>query len=335
MPIPLPLLDGDTLLIDSSSTADVMSCKRMAQYAFCQHKKFAQEKPALKAGGIAHKCLETRYRSTTAMYAQTPAVEAVMVATAEKEYSEWVPPEDDFRTLSCMVSMIRAYGLEYPFEPFDILRGKDGAPFVEVPFMFPFAEIDVEAEFLVQPLKMTPEGIFSDGPTYTKYIKVLKVMWIGRIDIGYAYANEVYIMDHKTSTMATNLGEFTLSHQFYGYIAAAEQLLMHPVKGIVVNRIVWRKPTRTGTPFTFERQVIITSRALLAEWHQDCLHIIADLVEAIRRGYMQKETVWCFGKFGRCPFHPVCTLDTEEQRQVMLNSGEYIENTWSPLTQNS
>lgn len=346
--IPLPLLDGDTLLIDSSSTSDVMTCKRLAQYSYCRHLRSTDEKAALRAGGIAHKVLETRYRAASAMYAQSPEVESVMIATAEREYNGytlhpgtametvvpgWSPPEDDFRTFSTMVSMIREYGLKYPFESFDILSLSDGKPFIEVPFIRPFCELHVNARFLVQPLKITPLGIERAGPAFEAHIDFLKVAWIGRIDLVYETSSGVYVMDHKTSTIATNTGEFTISHQLYGYVDAVEYLLGgRQVSGFVVNRIVWRKPTRTGVPFTFERALTTASRTLLAEWKQDVIHIIADLVEAVRRGYMQRETVWCYGKFGQCPFHKVCTLDTPEQREVLLGSGEFSENTWSPLT---
>lgn len=329
--IPLPLLDGDTLLIDSSSTSDVMTCKRLAEYAYCNHRKSADEKAALKAGGIAHKVLEARYRAASEMYAQSLEVEKVMIATAEREYASWSPPEDDFRTFSTMVSMIREYGMKYPFESFDVVKMPDGRPFIEVPFIRPFCELGVEAEFWVQPLKLTAGGIVKDGPVRSQHIASLKVAWIGRIDMAYRTPSGVYIMDHKTSTIASNTGEFVLSHQLYGYADSTEYLLNEPVAGFVVNRIVWHKPSKKGVPFVFERSLNTVSRPLLAEWRQDITHIIADLVEGIRRGYLQKETVWCYGKFGQCPFHKVCTLDTKDQRDIMLHSGEFVDNVWSPL----
>lgn len=330
--IPLPLLDGDTLLIDSSSTGNVMTCKRLAEYSFCRHLKPDDDKAALKAGGIAHKVLEARYRLGTPMYQQDADVERVMISTAEAEYQKWTPPEDDFRTFSTMVSMIRAYGEHHPIESFKIVALADAKPFIEVPFLRPLCEITVNADFLVQPLKLTPQGIQKAGPAFTSHLATIKVAWIGRIDMVYETSSGVYVMDHKTSTMATNTGEFVLSHQMYGYVSAVEYLLGTQVAGFVVNRIVWRKPTRTGIPFTFERSLTTVSRPLLDEWKQDVVHIIADLIEGIRRGYLQKETTWCYGKFGQCPFHKVCCLDSTEQREMMLASGEFTTNEWSPLT---
>jgi hypothetical protein len=139
-------------------------------------------------------------------------------------------------------------------------------------------------------------------------------------------------MDHKTSSMATNMDEFVISHQFYGYRWAVETMLQRPVDGVVINRMVCRKPTKTGIPYTLERRYIQTSRFLLEEWKQDCLHIIADFIESARRGYFPKHTQWCVGKFGVCPFFKVCGLDGNEQRAMVLQSGEFVDNTWSPLT---
>jgi hypothetical protein len=331
--IPLPLLDGDTLLIDSSSTGDVMSCKRLAEYSFCRRLKSVDEKAALQAGKILHQVLEARYRAATSMHAQSPDVEAVMRAVAREEYSRWQPPEDDFRTFDTMSRCITEYGLAYPFESFEVVRLHDGRPFIEQPFMMPLATLEVDNDFWVQEMKLTEHGLVKNGPPVLRHLTSIKVVWIGRIDLVYETNGRIYVMDHKTSTMATNTNEFTLSHQLYGYAAAVEFILGVQVAGIVVNRIVWRKPTKTGVPFTFERPLISVSRDLLTEWRTDVTHIIASLVQSIADGYLPKETSHCYGKFGQCPFFKVCSLETNDQREIMLNSGEYMTNEWSPLTQ--
>lgn len=225
-----------------------------------------------------------------------------MVAVAQDEFTRWQPPEDDYRNYDRMVDLIVNYGLTYPMEQFDIVRLADGKPFIEIPFAYPLGIID---------------GI--------------KVMWIGKIDLAYIYNGQLFLMDHKTSSMSTNMDEFLISHQFYGYAWALEQLLGRQVDGTIINRIVCRKPTKTGVPFTFERKYVPIGRTLLKDWKDDCLHIIADFMESARRGYFPKHTAHCVSKYGTCEFHKVCTLDDPAQRQVMLNSGEFQLRTWSPL----
>ena len=115
-PIPLPLLDGDTLLIDNSSLEHFTTCPRSAEYSICRRRKPAGERSPLRFGGIIHKVVEARYRAGEPMYAQSPAVEAVMKAIATTEFATWTPPEDDYRNFGTALAFIREYGLAYPFE---------------------------------------------------------------------------------------------------------------------------------------------------------------------------------------------------------------------------
>lgn len=311
-PIPLPLRGDSDLLIDNSSLERFVTCPRSAQYAIARRLNPAGERVALVFGGIIHKVLEARYRATTALHAQDASVERVMLATAEREFSKWSPPEDDHRTYSCAVEFIRRYGEAYPFESFEVVRGRDGAPMIEVPFAIPLGKVTR-----------------SDG-------KEINVIWTGRIDMVYLSTNGggLYVMDHKTTSIMgpSYFSTFDISHQLYGYAWAVETLCGRPVDGVLINGIGIRRPTRTGKAFEFERKLIPVSRGLLDEWKLDTMHIVADFIEMCQRGYLPKHTAWCVGKFGECPFKKVCTLETNEQREVMLTSGEFVKNEWSPLT---
>jgi len=309
-PIPLPLVDGDTLFIDNSSLEHFTTCPRQALYSLVRRLKPAGERTALNFGGIIHKILEARYRACTALHAQTPDVTQVMLATAQREFDRWTPPEDDYRTFSCAVELIRRYENAYPFEQFEVVRGLDGSPMIEVPFAIPLGTIKL-AE------------------------KDIKIVWTGRIDMAYISENGggLYVMYHKTTSVMgpSYFSAFTISHQMYGYAWAVEQLTGKPVTAVVINALGVRKPTRTGNAFEFKRDVIPVQRGLLDEWKRDCLYIVADFVEMCRRGYLPKHTAWCVGKFGECPFRKVCTLETDDQREMMLQSGEFVKNDWSPL----
>lgn len=309
-PIPLPLVDGDTLLIDNSSLEHFTTCPRQAYYSLVRKLRPTGERTALTFGGIIHKILEARYRCTTALHAQTDEVTNVMLATAQREFQKWSPPEDDYRTYSCAVELIRRYAEHYPFEQFETARGLDGAPMIEVPFAIPLADLKTD-----------------DG--------IIKVVWTGRIDLVYLSANGggLYVMDHKTTSIMgpSYFTSFEIAHQLYGYAWAVEKLCGREVSGVVINALGVRKPSKSGKAFKFERKLIPVVRSLLDEWTRDTMYIVADFVEHCRRGYHPKHTAWCVGKFGECPFRKVCTLDGEDQREVMLGSGEYQKNEWSPL----
>lgn len=332
-PIPLPLLDGDTFICDNSTLEYHQTCPRAAQYGICHRRKAVGSRIALSFGGTAHKCLEHRYRHAGSMLEQTDAIEKDMIAIAEKAFTHIDVPPDDFRTLDRMIDLVHKYGERYRYEDFELVTLPNGDRFVEVPFAHYLGTIPVNTEFWVQDLKRDVDGsLVKCGVPYRKYITNIRVVWQGRIDLAYRYSGGLYIMDHKTASIATNMAEFQISNQFYGYVWSTEEMLHEPVTGFVINRMVCRKPTRTGDPFTFERKPVPVQRGLVTEWKTDCLYMIADFIEMVRRQSMPKHTVWCVGKFGTCQFHQVCQNDNQEQRDfLVLESGEYADNTWSPL----
>lgn len=308
------------------------TCPRAAQYSICSRLRSAGTSSALKFGGVAHRVLEHRYRSEEPLLGQSPDLTARMIKIAEGEFKDYSPPPEDYRTLDRMVDLIVKYGQNYPAEMFDIFKSPTGKPFIEVPFLVPVGEIPVNAEMWVQPMKRLEDGtITKDGPAVFRMVTTIRLVWMGRIDLVYRMSGGIYIMDHKTSSMATNMAEFEISHQFLGYVNAVQDIIKTQVDGIVINRMVCRKPTRTGEAFTFERKLIPVSQFLVSEWKVDVLHIVADFIEMVRRQYLPKHTSWCVGKFGTCQFHKVCTLSGFDQRDIILHSGEYEENTWSPL----
>lgn len=331
--IPLPLLNGDTLILDNSSLELFQCCPRAGQYGICLRRRAVRDNAALRFGGIAHKALEVRYRSGNPMLEQTPEVEVAMVEAARREFDRWYPPEDEYRNFDRMVDLIHNYGEEHRYESFEIARTPNGASFIEVPFAIDLGVVGISGPILVQKLVRDAEHRYvREGTPYTATLPFIHIIWQGRIDLAYTIGSMTYIMDHKTASMATNMAEFDISHQFKGYEWATEKILGVPVMGTVINRIVVRKPSKTGVAFTFERKLIPTIRSHIDEWQTDVLHLITDFVEMVRRGYMAKATVWCVNKYGTCQFHKVCTLDGDAQRDVMLWSGEYEENLWNPLS---
>lgn len=325
--IPLTLLDGNTLIIDNSSLEVDTTCPRAAHYHLGLRIKSSKEKSALEFGRIIHKALDVRYRTCASMYAQTPEVEAAMLAVLEQEFSKWSPPEDDFRTHSFAVELINRYGITYPFESFEIVRLPDGRPFIEVPFALPLGTLEIKDDLLVRDI-VTNE-------IAPRYVDTINLVWSGKIDLAYrASSGGLYILDHKTTSMMgpSFFTEFELSHQMYGYVWAAQTLFNQPVEGFCINALATRKPTKTGKALEFERKNYTVSKAHLDEWQHDCIHIVSNYVESVRSGYMPKHTKWCCGKYGVCQYHSVCTLNPE-YRMTMLQSGEFMPVTWSPLNE--
>ena len=315
---PLSLIDG-ALFIDNSSLERFTTCPRSAQYYICQKREGADERVALTFGKKVHELLETRYQL---LGHPVEEVSAAMHTRAQATFSDWSPPEGDFRTYDCATQLINAYLQTYPLEEFTLSSLPSGAPAIEVPFAVPIGEIDVNAEVAVR-----------DGDQIvSRFIKTLPIVWTGRIDLIYESQGRTYLMDHKTTSMLgpQYFKEFELSHQVYGYTWAASRLLNRPVYGFCVNALAVRRPTKTGKSLEFVRQIVPLDQSLLEEWIDDTLHICSDFVENARRGYFPKHTKWCIGKYGECPYRGVCSLPPD-QRELMLMSSLYKNVEWSPL----
>jgi hypothetical protein len=335
--IPLPLLDGDTLLLDNSSLETFTTCPRSAQYLVCEKRKSSTERSALKFGGIIHQALELRYLAASSMYAQTDEVQSVMMARLSKEFSTWQPPEEDFRTYTCATELIRLYGETYPFESFQVLKDSTGRPFVEMPFAVPIGQIDINDRIWVKPMAKNVDGVVcQSAPLEERFVSTINLIWTGKIDLAYSLDGRNFILDHKTTSIMgpSYFTSFEDSHQLIGYSWAAEHLLGVPIHGFVVNAIGVRKPTKTGKAFEFIRKAFSVDKWQKDEWVSDTMHIVSDFIEMCRRGYLPKHRAWCVGKFGECQFRKVCTLPPE-QRQIMLSTGEYEDATWSPLNANA
>lgn len=335
---PIRLLDGDTFLIDNSTLETFTTCPRALFYSLLLRKRTSGDRVPLRFGGIVHKVLEERYHHAEAStgYAQTDTITAQMLAVAEREFLTFTPPEDDFRNLNCVSSLIERYADTYPFENFTIVQSSAGRA-IEVPFAVPVGNVPVDDTLWVQHCTRSPDGdIVPQGEPEWLYLRSVKVLLIGKIDLIYRSSGGLYILDHKTSSISTNMAEFELAQQFYGYSYAAEHLIGEPVVGFVINRMVCRKPTRTGEAFVLERRVFPTQRGLLAEWQSDILTMVSGLFRYAATESFPKHTTWCVGKFGACQFHKVCSLGDvpdalSPQRRMMLDSGEYVTNDWSPL----
>ena len=318
---PLPLTDDDCFLIDNSSLERQTTCPRSAEYYLCNRREGSDSRPALGFGGAVHKVLETRYLN---LGKPLDEVRRLMVASADAAFTTYEPPAEDYRNYDMMMRLIDGYLERYPIEE-GTNYVHNSTPCIEVPFALPIGTLDVNADLTIRR---------PDGSIVSRHVKTITVVWTGRIDRIYEHCGRLYLQDHKTTSMMgpTYFREFDLSHQVYGYVYSASKLLNKTIYGFCVNTIACRRPTKTGKALEYERYIVPLDQSLLEEWLEDTLHIVSDFIEMARRGYFPKHTKWCVGKYGVCPYQPICSLPPAH-REMMLLSGTYKDVTWSPLNQ--
>lgn len=335
---PLPLIDN-CLFIDNSSWMEGMnSCYRYLEYRSLRLRVPSAEKPSLNFGSAIHLCLEHRYLN----HAHNPVDDKYYNDIGQiltDFYADHPVPADDWRTMIWAMEVMRRYNGKYDVEPFQLLVDKDGKPLVELSFGLPLAVYDTESGIL-RPWT----GVASPHE--------IKIVYSGKIDLPIVQEGNIYIMDHKTTSMLGNMfwDEMRMSSQQRGYVWSFEQLTGKRLHGYYINAIRTKvppqyvldgKPSRSGkalTPESWWNESLQRERFLLQPgegqaWLANTLDLIDEFFFHYRRGYMPQKTKWC-AFYGRCPYYEVCQLHPDD-RLFLLQSGQFVDNTWSPLKQNN
>lgn len=323
---PLPTPGHYLLVLDNTACEKFTTCPRAASY-YLVHKREAHAKnAALIFGGAIHKGLERLALGGTVEEA---------CAEVSTYFLENPAPPDDYRTVGNAVEIIRQYDIHTTLAPDyqqTILRDKNDKPIVEQPFELPLGVIELDAQIQL------PQW---DSP---RHVIAVHVAWSGRMD-ELVFTNEQNrVLDHKTSSIDGDqfIQDFQLSNQVLGYVWAAQQLYPeHNVSSFCLNVIRFKKPVanvgltqkgpRGGEPaLRFFRAYFQYTPDRVAEWANNTLAIVEDFIYSLSRNYFPLHTKWCFGKYGRCSYHDICTIDDQSMRVRLLNTEAFKDVTWNP-----
>jgi len=303
-----PIISPEGIMrIDNSSLEHFATCARSAEYYLVRNKELNRSRAALSFGSLMHQLLESHYtEDILPSYRVARAAQIIAETELPVEEGEWRTSE---RAMETYIS----YLATCEFDDFSIMRESDGKPLVEIYFEQALGDVEFNAEF---------NGI---------YHKTLRVLWTGRIDAVIETGKEVFVMDHKTTTMLgpSFFADFENSQQTIGYTWAGQQFLGKPVAGLFLNALAIRKPSKAGTPFERHTKRYLYSQDRLEEWQHNTLVLVSDFLSHLDRKYFPMQTKWCVGKYGQCPYFDVCTLP-QPQREAMLTSNFYRDVTWTP-----
>lgn len=318
------LPDGDlSLSIDNSTLERFQTCPKSAEFYVIDRRQ-RPSSAAMSYGSAIHKGMELFY-----LYGCSDAVwERVMDVVTKHFYAAPVAM-GEWRTLEQCLETLRRYRVEYADKEIIQVMEHNGAPFVEQSFNLPLGTIPVDA-MVPYPLRLlTGEG----DAIVPFHVRNIHVNWTGRIDIAAHFPcdDRPWVVDHKTTSIKGDqfYKQFELSQQTIGYCWALRELLGQVPAGLMLNVIVGRQPTRTGTAVEFDRQRFFYSVEQLEEWHEDILLQCADFCAHMLRGAFPRSRVWCMGKYGQCPYFDVCSIPSG-QRADVLASSSYVNVDWDP-----
>jgi hypothetical protein len=296
------LVDG-ALLIDNSFLEGLQACPRKLFYSQITRRVADTPRAALNAGACVHRVLKYRYRFCGPNPTEQQVQVMHRIIAGHMRVSP--QPEDDYRNAGFLQRFIDAYCEQYAGDEWVPLATNKG-PFVEMPFAFPLVTIDG-----------------------------LPVIYTGRIDLAIRLRGDIWVPDHKTTSMMgkTFEDEQALSAQQRGYCWAVKQATGETPRGYIINGLRLRAPTKTRAEVLdedFVRVSFTIDQASLDEWLVNAVELIGEFLHWCRREHFPMKTLWCCGKYGRCEYFDVCTLPIP-QRPLMLASSLYKENKWSPL----
>lgn len=356
---PLPLTEG-CLVLDNSAIETFQTCSRAFEYSRLAKRVSVGSRPALDFGSAIHLALEWRYKRL-GNDSPTMIDEDEQAQVIARYFDEHPCPDDDFRNAQFAVDMMKRYNSRYQIEPFNIMRfdepqtcghceglGRRVSKGVDLSTMSPaqtepctFCNGTGKNSNMVELSFLLPLFTCGDIP----------VLYSGKIDLPVLLDDQLIIIDHKTTSMLGEqfFDELRMSAQPLGYCWAMQTI--HPEKqvgGFMINAIrtkdipqyVRDGKARGGlTPDKWweeamQRDVTYLRPGQLDEWHANVIALVEEMMWNYQRGYMPLKTKWCVGKYGKCPYFQVCSLPPE-QRNILLQSDLYQENTWSPLTQPS
>jgi len=339
--------DGSLLFrIDWSSIESLLGCNRSAEYKLI-HSRQGGSRSALTFGAAIHAGLEIWYRNKHLIGLSTNREDLLSrcYSAIEATFAE-SPPSlfPDYRTSDYAIQSFYSYIVHYQNEILTPVVHND-KPLVEFSFAYPLGKVELPTSMfaawgwgVLTDCCDTEHEIVKQGQTHLS----VHIEWTGIIDMLAEVNGDIYVVDHKTTSILSQdfFDGFEIAMQPTGYFAAMQVAFPDlPIKGFMANVLACRKPvaalTKSGRPTTSKPFEPHRRQYHYADWHvnefkQDALALVEELFANVTNKFFPRKTQWCIAKYGKCPYFDVCSLPPEA-RMSMLQSDNYINNTWKPV----
>jgi hypothetical protein len=323
--------DDYIIELDYSSLSKFMECPRMAENYLIRSREANKDQSATDFGKLFH-TLEERRLATGAL---TDEVKKKQHEDIASHFLTHQVPATDHRTQDRMVQTIKLYNERYEKDAFPqkVLQ-VEGKPFVERAFKIELCTLEVNTclpynfhELVIgQPTKSV------DLEVRQLYVRNLHILYTGRIDAVLQETNLLFVLDHKTSSRGGRTFEeaFRLSLQTRGYCWAAQKLLGLPVAGLIMNAVIIRPLTKTGTGTEFNRITYFYRPDQLDEFELCAKAAVSSFVSMLVSGYFPQYARSFKSPCEMCDYQENCSLSIH-QRTDDLASELYRDVTWNPV----
>lgn len=360
---PLPLIDGCLFIDNSGFVETTNTCYRKYEYAQLRKRILAGEQPALTFGSALHLALEYRYVKAQNQRVE-PWIDEEVATLLTDLYKEHPTPEGDWRTLNWAVELFKKYNERYSIEEFQLLKydksvecpycnGTGGPDYKTGAYTCDWCDGSAQRDLMVEMSFALPLYTHTIIDPVSKKLGditgSIPVIYTGRIDLPVSLEGRLYILDHKTTGLMgpSFFDRMMMATQMRGYCWAFQQLTGQMPAGYIVNGIRTKEPPQYVTSGdtggsrkyqspavwwseSFQRERYYVDAAKLNEWKQNTITKVEEFFWHYSRGIMTTNSESCTKYNMRCPFFRCCELEAAD-RLTMLNSGDYVPNTWTPL----
>lgn len=348
---PLPLTDG-RFFIDNSFL-ETFVCPRRTQYNRLSKRILAAATPALNFGTACHLALELRYRTNLSNPSDS-ITESLQCSLLTNFFAANPPPNGDRRDLNFAVELfITRYNRRYQTEPFSILTDEQGKALIELPFALPIGSVHLMDKTLPSSLEIWYSGRIDLPVTWDNQLVIIdnkttsflgpqffEEMKMSPQLEGYCYSFEkltgktvngfcinairtaakpLYVQkwEEKRKTILDdfNVPDPSVADAIYSSALGAKESKLDPAKW-------WEE--------TYQRDRTFLRPGQLDEWHQNTMSLVEEFLWHYQRNYLPMVKKECVGKYGKCQYYEVCSL-LKEQRERVLSSAMFTDNTWTPL----
>lgn len=315
---PLPLLDGDTLVVSPSQLSLLQRCHRHWGYKYLYRRELAARSVSAAAGKAFHAAVEAWQRVGRIAGSEQALVEGRDKLVKGFEGVE--VPEDDYRTLGRYQKVLDAYTAHYRDEPMTTLGN-------EIPVTVPLGEVEAKSgtpvkvliKGIVDRLVRWPDGTVMVGDTKTTkdWRESHQKMW-ERASAPKAYCWGLMEMARREPALK-------LPPRVHGFM----------LDSVVVRRegATLKRPRKAGIEdHEFRRALFYYSDAQLVEWRENALLWVKTMLWQLgTSGDLSFNETACSNFYGKtCPFLDVCN-EADDKRALVLSFDKYKDYEPSPF----
>tara|TARA_Y100000034_G_scaffold136949_2_gene217513 strand:+ start:96 stop:1034 length:939 start_codon:yes stop_codon:yes gene_type:complete len=294
--------EGKFIVKIDASLIKESSCERRLWYMLCRGLRKRNSNHKMEYGTAVHKALESFY---------SDGEKEKAVNTAIDHYADILVPDKDFRDLAHLVNLLNQYfqqdtGLEVR---------KDPDPLLEMRFAYPY-----------------------------KQTEDLDILFCGTLDFVGTYFGRPVIVDHKSTAAyspAAYFASYKVSPQLMFYNLIWNKLFPEEAVGCMINGLFLGRSNKNK----FERSEIYEfSRDRLEKFKAYIDDMVNRLIVRLRTlksrdkwaEDLEAEEVFlsnfscCETRFGLCAFAPLCTANSANDRESIVNM-DYINKIYDPL----